>query len=161
MEKGQLPIFAELDLVANTLESTGKPGCRFVGGSSKPQARVLHEVIRRKLTRKQVDRIAAVSNGPDVIMKLRARGLELPCHRIPCIDREGAVTWYGVYIATAADIRKVRDFLAKPPDASSHRRSGALMHPDVKNPVPMLLRTLTMASPPKLGAVEGARTKGY
>jgi hypothetical protein len=112
MKKGQLPVFAELDITASTLDSTGKSRCKFVGGSSKPQARVLHAITRRKLTRKQVDRIAAVSNGPDVIMKLRARGLELPCHKVPCVDRDGGVTWYGVYMATTADIRKICEFFA-------------------------------------------------
>jgi hypothetical protein len=46
-------------------------------------------------------------------MKLRARGLELPCHRVPCVDRDGGVTWYGVYMATTADIRKIREFFIR------------------------------------------------
>lgn len=75
--------------------------------------RVLVFVVRRSMTREHVDTEAGASNGPELIAELRRRGLELPCDRIPCYDRDGKEVKRGVYHATACDRRKIHRFFAE------------------------------------------------
>jgi hypothetical protein len=46
-----------------------------------------------------------------LVAELRAKGLELPCHRIDFIDRDGRQCRPGVYSLTKADERKVRRWI--------------------------------------------------
>ena len=85
----------------------------FSGTSNKRHLRVLHALMRRPMPREEVDRVAGASNGPDLIFDLRARGLEIPCHRVPCIDRDGLETERGIYSPSATDRRKIARWLAK------------------------------------------------
>jgi hypothetical protein len=63
------------------------------------------------MPREQVDREAGASNGPALVGDLRALGLELPCTRIPVIDRDGREVKRGVYSLTARDRRGVHGWL--------------------------------------------------
>lgn len=110
MEKGQLPIFAELTL-ADTKDSIAIKTGKFQGTDKPRELRVIHAILARSRKREEVDRIAGCSNGPDLIAGLRSKGLELPCERVPAMDRDGFRIRYGVYHATPADRRKLHRWL--------------------------------------------------
>lgn len=107
MEKGQLPIFAELTL-ADTKDSTASnPPSKFTGTDNPRHLRVIHSSLVCPRKREEIDRIAGASNGPELIAELRRRGLEFPCDRVPAIDRDGYPIRYGVYYLTDTDRRKI------------------------------------------------------
>jgi hypothetical protein len=107
MEKGQLPVFAELALDAHTQDSTTKVRCKFAGTSNPRHLRVIHALLLRPRKREEIDRIAGASNGPDLIAELRRRGLSVPCERTPAIDRDGFPIKPGVYKFDQDDQRKI------------------------------------------------------
>ena len=80
---------------------------------SSRHRRIVHALLVRSRTREQIDAVAGASNGPDEVARLRALGLEVPCVRVPCIDRDGHEVKRGVYSLTAADRRKIRTWLSK------------------------------------------------
>lgn len=94
---------------------------RFAGTDNPRHLRVIHALLVRSRTRENVDAIAGASNGPELIAELRRRGLAAPCDRIPAIDRDGREVLRGVYHLTAADRRKVHDWL--------RRRQAGGIHP--------------------------------
>lgn len=81
--------------------------------------RIVHALLVRSRTREQIDAAAGASNGPDEIARLRALGLEVPCVRVPCFDRDGHEVKRGVYSLSAADRRRIRVWLSK-------RQAGAI-----------------------------------
>jgi len=111
MEKGQLPIFAELTL-ADTEDSTAKTASKFTGTDNPRHLRVIQSTLIRSRKREEIDRIAGCSNGPELVAELRRRGLEFPCARVPAIDRDGYLIKYGVYSLTNTDRRKINRWLA-------------------------------------------------
>lgn len=111
MEKGQLPVFAELTL-ADTKDSTLKPTSKFTGTDNPRHLRVIFAAMARSRKREEVDRIAGCSNAPELVAELRRRGLDFPCDRVPAIDRDGYPIRYGVYHLTDSDRRKVNKWLA-------------------------------------------------
>lgn len=102
MEKGQLPIFAELTL-ADTEDSTPKTPAKFTGTDNPRHLRVIHWLLIGPRKREEIDRIAGSSNGPELIAELRRRGLSTPCQRTPGIDRDGCPIKFGVYHLTDTD----------------------------------------------------------
>lgn len=113
MEKGQLPIFAELTLGADTQDSTAKITCKFTGTDNPRHLRVIYSLEIRPRRREEVDRVAGASNSPELIGELRRRGLEIPCHRVPAIDRDGLPVKPGVYSLTDDDRRKLKAWKRK------------------------------------------------
>ena len=79
----------------------------FIPSDNPRHLRVIHELMVRSRPREEIDRIAGCSNGPDLIARLRGSGLEIPCVRVPCLDRDGLEVRRGVYYLTASDRRKV------------------------------------------------------
>ncbi len=69
--------------------------------------RALQSLLTRPQPREALDRAAGCSNGPDLVAELRRRGLEVPCDRTPCLDRDGNEVQRGIYHLTASDRRKV------------------------------------------------------
>ena len=90
-------------------DEAGAPGkgaaivAGFVGTDNPRHLRAIHALLRRPMPREQLDREAGASNGPALVAELRARGLELPCDRVPCIDRDGKEVKRGVYHFTQRD----------------------------------------------------------
>jgi hypothetical protein len=105
MKKAKLPLKAELDL-GHTEDSTQKSKRKFAGTSNPRHLRMLRELLfKESLSREAVDRIAGVSNGPQIVAELRRLGLDLPCVRTPVVARDGRKVWRGVYWLTASDRR--------------------------------------------------------
>lgn len=84
---------------------------QFTGTCNPRQLRAIRELLTRKVWREELDSIAGTSNSPDLVGELRRRGLELPCERILCRDRDNRATRPGRYSLTASDRRKVLRWL--------------------------------------------------
>ncbi len=106
----------------------------FLGTDHPRELRALHALMRRPMPREHIDREAGCSNGPDLIGRLRDRGLDLPCPRVPVIDRDGRECMRGVYFLTTRDRRCIALWLfrrdaeraqAKGHQASKRRKRGA------------------------------------
>lgn len=85
----------------------------FLGTDNQRHLRGLHELLRRPITREQLDRVAGCSNSPELVAELRRRGLKVPCVRVPVIDRDGREVKRGVYHLTTNDRRKLHRWLAR------------------------------------------------
>ncbi|KVU30536.1 hypothetical protein WK65_04360 [Burkholderia ubonensis] len=85
----------------------------FTGTANPRHLRVLHALMRRPMPREEVDRVAGCSNGPDLIFDLRDKGLEIPCVKVACVDRDGLAVERGIYSPSEADRRKIARWLAK------------------------------------------------
>ena len=112
MEKGQLPLLAELTL-ADIKDCTTKTGHRFTGTSNPRHLRVIHSLLIRPRKREEIDHIAGASNSPELIAELRRRGLAVPCDKAPAIDRDGYPVKSGVYSFTEDDRHAVEKWLRK------------------------------------------------
>lgn len=85
----------------------------FLGTDNPRHLRALHALRVSPRTRESLDRIAGCSNGPALVAELRRRGLEAPCDKVSCMDRDGFEVKRGMYRLTDADRRKVRRWLAR------------------------------------------------
>lgn len=79
---------------------------------SPRELRTLEALLAGPLSRELLDRVAGCSNGPMLVARLRAIGLELPCAMLPAIDRDGEKVRHGEYSLTAADRVRARALLA-------------------------------------------------
>ena len=86
---------------------------KFTGTDNPRHLRAITALLRRPLPRENLDTVAGCSNGPELIAELRRRGLEVPCHRINFVDRDGFTCRPGVYLLTDADRRKLHQWMAK------------------------------------------------
>lgn len=71
-------------------ENQSAPNKRKFNGTSNPrQLRAKQAMLRRPISRQELDSVAGCTNGPDLIAALRALGLIIECDRIKSIDRDG------------------------------------------------------------------------
>ena len=85
----------------------------FVGTDNPRALRAIMALITSPRSREALDRIAGCSNGPDLIAEIRRKGLQVPCKRTPCIDRDGLEVKRGIYYLTDKDRRLVRAWLRR------------------------------------------------
>lgn len=79
----------------------------FAGSVSPRHLRAIFGLLRRPISREELDRVAGCSNSPQLVAELRRRGLDLPCRMISGRDRDGRTVRYGEYRLTRKDRRKV------------------------------------------------------
>lgn len=86
---------------------------KFLGTENPRHLRALSVLLKRPISRENLDSIAGCSNGPELIAALRRRGLEgeLLCERIDFIDRDGRPCRPGTYFLTAKGRRLVLNWL--------------------------------------------------
>ena len=89
------------------------PPTKFLGTENPRHLRAIHALLRRPMPREQLDREAGASNGPDLVADLRLRGLDLPCNRVPCLDRDGREVRRGIYHFTQRDRIRIARWQAK------------------------------------------------
>lgn len=70
---------------------------------SPRQARAFAALMRGHQSRRDLDKIAGVTNSPALVAQLRRRGLEIPCTMVATHDRDGRPCKFGVYRLTQAD----------------------------------------------------------
>ena len=62
------------------------------------EARLIRALLQRPHMREELDRIAGVSNGPDLVMNVKNTiGLKIDCQRMSFIDRDGRRCMPGMY----------------------------------------------------------------
>lgn len=89
---------------------------KFTGTDNPRHLRALAVLLRRPVSREELDSVAGCSNGPELVAELRRRGLgkeHLPCERIQFIDRDGNACRPGVYSLTERGRRMVYAWMAK------------------------------------------------
>jgi hypothetical protein len=89
-----------------------KTTASFLGTANPRHLRAIHALLRRPMPREHLDRAAGASNGPALVAELRSRGLELPCQKVPCLDRDGREVQRGVYRFTQRDRIRIARWLA-------------------------------------------------
>ena len=94
-------------------QGDSKATASFCGTDNPRHLRVIQALRCRPMPREQLDREAGASNGPDLVADLRARGLDLPCSRTPCLDRDGREVRRGVYHFTQRDRIGIARWLAR------------------------------------------------
>lgn len=80
----------------------------FLGADNPRHLRAIHAPWVSPQPRETIDRRAGCSNGPELIAELRRRGLQIPCERTPCIDRDGYEVKRGIYYLSQQDKRLIR-----------------------------------------------------
>ncbi len=109
MQPNCAPVRSGNQVVFSTTGATMRIERAHLGRIVEPrQRRAIMALLARPLARKQLDDIAGCINSPDLVMKLREFGLEIPCVRQPVTDRDGKRAWYGIYSLTAEDKSLVR-----------------------------------------------------
>lgn len=88
-------------------------GAPFSGTHNPRHLRAIAVLLHGPMPRESLDNEVGCSNGPELVAELRRRGLEVPCHRILIVDRNGFVCCRGVYLLTEADRLKLRQWMAK------------------------------------------------
>lgn len=66
--------------------------------------RLLQRLLSGPCDREALDRAIGASNTPDVVLRLRSKGFELPCESVKGIDRDGLAIHWGRYSMTARDM---------------------------------------------------------
>lgn len=89
-------------------ESSAQTCAKFTGTDNPRELRALEVLMRGPVSREDLDKRAGCTNSPELIRRLRARGLDLPCERIDFTDRDGKPCHPGVYRLTESDRLKVR-----------------------------------------------------
>ena len=84
---------------------------KFNGASNPRQLRVITVMMRRPISRQELDSVAGCANGPDLVAALRDLGLTIPCDRIKFIDRDGFTCRPGVYSLSTCDRQKIHQWL--------------------------------------------------
>jgi hypothetical protein len=80
---------------------------KFRGTDNPRHLRAIHALMTRPMPREHLDRAAGCSNGPELVAELRRRGLDVPCERVECYDRDGQTIKRGVYHLTGGDRRLI------------------------------------------------------
>lgn len=80
-----------------------KPTENGVWPTNARKARALRALLEGPMTRESLDRAAGASNSPEVVRKLRADGLEIPCAHVARQDCDGKPCRPGVYSLTDSD----------------------------------------------------------
>lgn len=93
-----------------------EPTAIFTGATTNRQRRALAALLNcTALKREELDRVAGASNGPDIVMQLRANGLPkdtcLRCERVKVLDRDGIEALAGIYWLTEEGRRRVLNWM--------------------------------------------------
>lgn len=93
--------------------SDGTAEHRFYGTDNPRYLRAIAAMMRRPISRQELDSVAGCANGPALVAELRALGLAVPCERIKFIDRDGKPCRPGVYSFMVSDRRKIHAWMAE------------------------------------------------
>ena len=99
--------------------------------------RALALLLQRPARREEIDSRAGCSNAPELVAELRRRGLDVPCERVPALDRDGRPCRPGVYSLTAADRRRVARWM--------HARSAGFISAELLGWLALLVVTAMLA----------------
>jgi hypothetical protein len=97
----------------NSKQSKSSKPTHFLGTENPRHLRALMALMVRPRPREEIDRTAGCSNGPALMSDLRDLGLDAPCSKTPCIDRDGFEVKRGIYYLTDHDKRLIRAWLKR------------------------------------------------
>ena len=97
---------------ATTVTMSAPSKRKFSGTDNPRHLRAITAMLRRPISRKELDSVAGASNSPELVAELRRRGLDAPCERISFIDRDGFKCRPGVYSFTTGDRRAIYAWMA-------------------------------------------------
>ena len=100
--------------------------------------RALALLLQRPAKREEIDSRAGCNNSPELVAELRRRGLDVPCERVPALDRDGRPCRPGVYRLTEADRRKVTRWMYS-------RRAAGFIAPELAGWLALLAVAATLA----------------
>lgn len=80
---------------------------KFTGTSNPRELRAIHALMTRPMPREHLDKAVGCSNGPDLVLRLRHKGLEIPCEKITDVDRDGNPIRRGIYRFSTRDRREI------------------------------------------------------
>jgi len=84
--------------------------------NSPRHVRALGALLSRGLlSREDLDGIAGCANFPGIAFALRGKGFDLPCERVPRLDRDGRTCRPGFYRLSPTDRAKARELLRGAP----------------------------------------------
>lgn len=109
--KGEL--FSELSMENTSPKLKAKAASKFTGTDNPRHFRAIHALMQRARLKNDLQAITGASNTPELVAELRRRGLEIPCEKVPMLDRDGLVTRPGIYSFNAPDRSKVNSWLSK------------------------------------------------
>jgi hypothetical protein len=89
-------------------KSSARSKAKFTGTCNPRHLRAIEALFASPQPREVLDDRVGCSNSPELVAELRRRGLDLPCQRTPCIDRDGFPVKRGIYFLTPSDKRKIR-----------------------------------------------------
>jgi hypothetical protein len=92
----------------NQAELSALSRAKFTGTCNPRHLRAIAALLASPQPREALDNRVGCSNSPELVAELRRRGLEVPCQRTPCIDRDGFPVKRGIYFLTASDKHKIR-----------------------------------------------------
>ena len=92
-----------------TYTADSKP---FVGTCNRRELRAIKALLNRSIFRYELDRVVGCTNAPDLISRLRCKGLDIPCERVPGVDRDGRIVRPGRYSLTQRDRRLIHAWMA-------------------------------------------------
>ncbi len=112
MKKAPAPTKTQGAFENSEQPKSSKP-THFLGTENPRHLRVIMALLVSPRPREAIDRIAGASNGPELMAELRRRGLDAPCSKTPCIDRDGFEVKRGIYHLTDHDKRLIRAWLKR------------------------------------------------
>ncbi len=72
------------------------------------QRHALGALNRGPCSREQLDRETGASNSPEIVRQLRCQGWDIPCERVPHVDRDGIKGTHGVYQLSEHDRERLQ-----------------------------------------------------
>jgi hypothetical protein len=79
----------------------------FLGTDNPRHLRAIEAFLAGPRPRERLDAEVGCSNGPQLVLELRRRGLDIPCKRLAVLDRDGHRIKRGVYHFSESDRVKV------------------------------------------------------
>lgn len=92
------------------ITTSAPSSAKFIGTTKPRHLCTIDTLLCSPATSEHLDRVAGASNGPHIIFELRRLGLEVPCIRSIAVDRDGSICRPGIYVLTAADREKLRQW---------------------------------------------------
>ena len=83
----------------------------FKGTESPGHLHVLQALGVSPQPLEAIDDRTGCSNGPKLVAEIRRCGLEVPCQRTPCINRDGFIVERRICLMTVRDKRFIRDWI--------------------------------------------------
>ena len=97
---------------APAASANDKKAAKFTGTTNPRELRAIHVLLTRPMPREHLDKAVGCSNSPDLVFRLRHKGLTIHCEKVPDIDRDGKQIRRGVFSLTEADRRAIRRWQA-------------------------------------------------